>query len=117
MPQFITETYESDISETKLKAYNRVSLHNYKNETSFHCQGVLIQLEQWYPFITKTDLIISRCDRLAQITQSGDLSTFGRPFQTSSQEELEYTINKVSNPYLTLLNSHDICKTNIIRLY
>ena len=83
MPQFITETYESDISETKLKAYNRVPLHNQKNETSFHCEGVLIQLEQRDPAINEIDATSNCSDRLTQMALYDDLSTFRRTFQTT----------------------------------
>ena len=65
---------------------------------------MLIQLALQDPVISKTDVTSSRCDRLAHMTHFDDLSTFGRPFQTTRYVELEYIINKVRYPYLPLLN-------------
>ena len=44
---------------------------------------MLIQMAHRDPVINETDVGSSRCDRLAQMALSDDLSTFGRPFQNT----------------------------------
>ena len=48
----------------------------FKNETPFHCEGVLIQLEQQNPVINEIDITSSRCGCLAQMALSDGLSAF-----------------------------------------
>ena len=45
--------------------------------------SLLIHLSQQDPDINETDITSIHCGRLAQMTRSDDLSTFGRPFRTT----------------------------------
>ena len=44
---------------------------------------LLIHMEQKDPVINETDVTSNRCDRLAHMTLSDDLSTSRRPFQNT----------------------------------
>ena len=82
MPHHTIEACEAYISETNTTI--RTGYHfTINNETSFHCEGVLIQMAQRDPVINETYVKSRRCDRLAQMALSDDLSTFVRPFRTT----------------------------------
>ena len=61
---------QSRYTRDKMKSLEYSITSQLENETSFHCEGVFIHLEQWYPFITKTDVTVSvvtiwhRCHKL-----------------------------------------------------